>query len=96
MTRARTLIQDLEHMVGAWGYSAAIGQPTAVAIPLALAESPIAQEGLLLRSCVRCDRVRVDGRWASMDDAVRALRTFELPTPPSFAPTLCAHCAPRP
>ena len=48
-----------------------------------------------LTACVRCGRVQLDGRWLSESEAVRLLRSFDDPAPPSFTATTCVTCRAR-
>ena len=45
----------------------------------------------LLVACAWCERIRLDG-WVEAEDALRRLRTFEWPEPPSFSHGVCDNC----
>jgi len=45
-----------------------------------------------LTMCAWCERVSLDDRWVEPAVAVRKLRTFEWPSPPSFTHGICPTC----
>jgi hypothetical protein len=49
---------------------------------------------MLLVACAWCERIRLD-HWVEEREALRRLRTYEWPDPPSFTHSICDECVDR-
>ncbi len=63
-----------------------------------VAEDRFAEEAdqsprLSVVACSLCLRVRRDAVWVEPEDAIRELRTWELPSPVLLEPGLCDRCS---
>jgi hypothetical protein len=52
----------------------------------------MAPEARLLTACAWCQRVKVNERWVTAEDAIRELRTYDWPEAPLFTHGICEHC----
>jgi len=58
-----------------------------------VARLPRVHEVAVLDACSICLSVRYESRWIEPGIAIRAMRTFELDSPPRLQPAICERCA---
>jgi hypothetical protein len=58
-----------------------------------IARLPRVHEVAVLDACSICLSVRYESHWIEPGIAIRAMRTFELDSPPRLQPAVCERCA---